>query len=59
MLGFAASFTLLTQVQKTFSQVIEQIGMDKMMGLWDTVMSVIGLDLHLLEMNSVVAIFKE
>ncbi|KAG9312768.1 hypothetical protein JVU11DRAFT_7205 [Chiua virens] len=59
VLGFAGSSTLPTQVQNALSRVIERLGVDKTMGLWDTVMSVVGQDLHLLEVNSVVAIFKE
>ncbi|KAG9312769.1 hypothetical protein JVU11DRAFT_7206 [Chiua virens] len=59
VLGFAGSSTIPTQVKNAVGRVIERLGVDKTMGLWDTVMSVVGQDLHLLEVNSVVAIFKE
>ena len=39
--------------------MIERIGMDKTAAIWDMVMSVVGHNLHLLESNSVVIIFKE
>ncbi|KAI9574181.1 hypothetical protein HD554DRAFT_2034357 [Boletus coccyginus] len=59
VIGFAGSSTLLTQVKNTVSQVIEQIGMDKTAEIWDTVMSIISQDIYLLEINSIVIVFKE
>ncbi|KAI9568139.1 hypothetical protein HD554DRAFT_2172537 [Boletus coccyginus] len=59
VIGFAGSSTLPTQVRNALSQVIERMGVDKTAGIWDTVMSVVGQDIHLLEVNSVVVVFKE
>ncbi|KAF8124456.1 hypothetical protein EV363DRAFT_1178020, partial [Boletus edulis] len=59
VVGFAGSSTLPTQIRNAFSQLIERIGIDKTAGIWYTILRVIGHDLLLLEVNSVVVIFKE
>lgn len=59
MLGFAGSSTIPAQIRNALSEVIERIGVDKTAGIWDTVARVIGQDLHLLEVNAVVIVYKE
>lgn len=41
------------------SQVIEQMKVNKTVGIWEIIMSIAGHNLHLLKGNSVVMIFKE
>jgi hypothetical protein len=59
MLGFAGSSTLPSQVRNCLGQVIEHIGMDKTVGIWEMIIWVIGHDLLFLEVNTVVAICRE
>ena len=59
VIGFAGSSTLPTQIRNAFGQLIERIGVDKTAGIWDTIIRVIGHDLHLLQVNLVIAVYKE
>lgn len=59
VIGFIGLFILLSQVKNTLSYMIEWIGMDKITGIWNTVMSIVRQNIHLLEVNNVVTVFKE
>ena len=59
VIGFAGSSTLPTQICKAFGQLIERIGVDKTAGIWDTIIRVIRHNLHLLQVNLLVAVYKE
>lgn len=59
VLAFSGSSTLSSHVKNTVSQVIEGFGVDKTGNVWETISQVVGRDLSLLQMNSVVAIYRE
>jgi hypothetical protein len=59
VLAFAGSSTLSSHVKNTVSQAIEGLGVDNAGDIWETVSQVVGRDLTLLQMNSVVIIYRE
>ncbi|KAF8426445.1 hypothetical protein L210DRAFT_791616, partial [Boletus edulis BED1] len=59
VVGFAGASTLPSQIRNALSQIIERIAVDKTAGIWDTVVRVIGQDLLLLEVNTVILVYKE
>ena len=59
VLGFGGSSTILSQIKNMINQVIEAIGLDKTSNIWDSIARVAGQDLNLLQMNSVIVIYRE
>lgn len=52
MLAFADCSTIVHHIRNTISQVIEQIGVDKVANIWDTISQVVGHDIELFHMNN-------
>lgn len=59
VLAFAGSSTLSNHIKNTVSQAIEGLGVDNAGNIWETMSQVVGRDLTLLQMNSVVVIYRE
>lgn len=47
------------QVRNGLSRVVEHIGLDKTGDVWDTVVHIVGRDAMMMEVTSIVAIYKE
>ena len=48
-----------SQIKNMINQVIEAIGLDKTSNIWDSITRVVGRDLNLLQLNSVIVIYRE
>lgn len=59
ILGFGGSSTIPCQVSRLLGRVVESIGVDKTADIWDAILQVVSHDPNLLEVNSVVVIYKE
>ena len=59
ILEFTGASILPIQIRNVMSQVIEHISIDKMARIWKTIICTISHDLLVLEVNTVVVIFKE
>ena len=59
MLAFGGSSTIGHQVRNTLVEVIERVAIDKTGDLWDMLSRAVCQDLHLLQTNSAVILFKE
>ncbi|KAF8134838.1 hypothetical protein EV363DRAFT_1159979, partial [Boletus edulis] len=59
ILAFSGSLTIGHQIRKTFLKAIKHAAIDKTGDLWDVLSQDVCQDLHLLQMNSIVVLFKE
>ena len=59
VLAFTGSSMLLNHIKNTVSQAIEGLGMDNAGNIWEMMSQVVGHNLTLLQMNSVIIIYRE
>ena len=59
VLAFGGSSTIGHQIRNTLLEAIERVAVDKTGDLWDMLSQAVCHDLHLLQTNSVVILFKE